>query len=564
MAEQTENVAADAPDALEAARSFLARWAWAEALDAANAAGPASDRAEADRLNIVAEASWWLGRLDDCIEAREQAYARYEALGERLRAGQCAIGLWEHHQMKVHPAMAGGWLRRARRALEDDTESVEFGNLILREAEGKHGSGDLEVAAALARDALSLARRIGSANLEAEALQTIGRVLIAAGEAADGLGHLDEAMLSAVEGRLSPYTTGKVYCSLISACEELGDLHRAAEWTDATLRWSEAHPLAMWPGICRVHHAALLQLRGDWGAAEREARQACVELDGFHVPNVAAGYIEIGEIRRRLGDLDGAEEAFAKAEELCGQQSSGMALVRLAQRRVDAATAIITRMLAEQTWNQLARGKLLPAHIQIAVAAEDLDTAAAATTELEGIAVEYQSPSLSAAALSSRGRLQLAQGDTSAACATLRDALQAWQKLEVPYEVATVRLLLGQACRGCGDEDGATSSLASAAAIFDRLGASLDSRHIRDLASPSWLPAGLTAREAEVLSHVASGRTNKEIAADLRLSERTVARHLSNIFTKIGVSSRTAAAAFAYEHNLAQPTSVESDRAARW
>jgi len=405
----------------------------------------------------------------------------------------------------------------------------------------------------LARDALRLGRELSSADLEAEALQTIGRVLIDAGRPADGLGHLDEAMLFVVEGRLSPYTTGKVYCSLISACEELGDPRRAAEWTDATLRWSENHPLAMWPGICRVHHAALLQLRGDWGAAEREARRACVELDGFHVRNVAAGYIEIGEIRRRLGDLDGAEEAFARAQDLCGQLSAGLALVRLAQRRVDAATAIITRMLAEQAWNQLARGKLLPASVQIAVAAGDLDGAGAAVDELERIATEYQSPVLSAAALSSRGRLQLAEGDASAAGATLRQALQRWQQLEVPYEVATVRLLLGQAYRDCGDEDGATRSLADAAAIFDRLGASVDAGITRQLTSPSSLPAGLTAREAEVLSLVASGQTNKQIAATLHLSERTVARHLSNIFTKVGVTSRTAAAGFAYENGLAQP-----------
>ena len=545
---------ADAPDPLEAARDFVTRWAWTDALDAARSAVTTSDGAEADRLDIVAEASWWLSRLDDCIEAREQAYALYESLGDRLRAGQCAVWLWEHHQIKARPSIAGGWLRRARRALDANPDSIEFGNLILREAEVKHGTGDLDGAAALAQEAHALARRMSSTNLEAEALQTIARVLIDAGEVADGLAHLDEAMLSAVEGKLSPYATGKVYCSLISACEEVGDVRRAAEWTDATARWSETHPLAMWPGICRVHHAALLQLRGDWGAAEREARQACDELDGFHVPNVAAGYIEIGEIRRRLGDLDGAEEAFARAEELCGQQSAGLALVRLAQRRVDAATGIITRMLAEQTWNQLARGKLLPARVQIAVAAEDLDTAADAVAELERIAAAFESPVLSAAAASSRGRLLLAQGDASAACATLREALQRWQQLEVPYEVATVRLLLGQACRSCGDEDAASRSLASAAAIFERLGAALDSGHIRDLTLSSSLPAGLTPREAEVLSLVASGRTNKEIAASLILSERTIARHLSNIFTKVGVSSRTAAAAFAYENDLAQPT----------
>ena len=348
-------------------------------------------------------------------------------------------------------------------------------------------------------------------------------------------------MLSVVEGKLSPYTTGKVYCSLISACEQLGDLRRAAEWTDATTRWSEQHPLAMWPGICRVHHASLLQLRGDWGAAEREARRACVELDGFHVGNVALGYVEIGEIRRRLGDLDGAEAAFAKAEELCGQRPPGLALLRLAQGRIDAATSIITAMLAEQSWNRLARGKLLPACVQIAVASGQLDDAAAAADELDSIALDFASPALSAAALTVRGRLLLASGDTRGACSTLQEALQQWQALEVPYEVATVRLLLGQACRGCGDEDGATRSLAVAADIFDRLGATIDARQTRSLTTASTLPAGLSAREAEVLRLVASGATNREIAAALFLSERTVARHLSNIFTKLGVTSRCCA-----------------------
>ncbi len=539
---------ASAADPLDAARRALAAWDWAGALAAAEAAGPADGLVEADRLDIVAEASWWLGRMDDCIRAREEAYARYEALGERTRAGQCAVWLWEHHQLKAHPSIAGGWLRRARRALEGEPESTAWGNLLLREAEVTHGSGDLERAAALAREALALGRRLPSLDLEAEALQTIGRLLIDAGEVADGLGHLDEAMLSAVEGRLSPFSTGKVYCSLISACEGLGDLQRAAEWTDATARWSETHPLAMWPGICRVHHAALLQLRGDWPAAEREARRACDELDGFHVPNVAAGYIEIGEIRRRLGDLEGAEAAFATAEELCGQQSAGLALVRLAQRRVDAATAIITQMLAEQPWNRLARGRLLPARAQIAVAAGDLEAAATAIDELEDIVAEYASPALTAAALSARGRLQLSQGDASAACATLREALRAWQELDVPYEVATARLLLGQACRECGDEDGASRSLASAAAIFDRLGV------VAETEPGPAAPAGLSDREVEVLRLVASGQTNREIASTLHLSERTVARHLSNIFTKIGATSRTAAAAFAYEHGLTAPS----------
>jgi ATP/maltotriose-dependent transcriptional regulator MalT len=376
-------------------------------------------------------------------------------------------------------------------------------------------------------------------------------VLIDNGKPAEGLAHLDEAMLSAVEGRLRAYTTGKVYCSMISACEELGDPRRAAEWTDATLRWSDDHPLAMWPGVCRVHRANLLQQRGDWPAAEREARRACSQIDTFHLPVAAAAYIEIGEIRRRLGDLDGAEEAFNAAEELCGQRSAGLALLRLAQGKVDTSNSIISQML-DQTWNRLRRGRLLPARVQIALAAGDFDVAAEAADELERIAADYDSPELSAVALSTRGRLQLAQDDNAAACRTLQEALEHWQRLEVPYEIATVRLLLGQACRNCGDEDGATRSLARAKAIFEQLGAAVDDEVTR---APA-LPAGLTEREAEVLGLVASGRTNKQVASDLHLSERTVARHISNIFTKIGVTSRTAATAFAYENDLVTPSST--------
>jgi DNA-binding CsgD family transcriptional regulator len=309
----------------------------------------------------------------------------------------------------------------------------------------------------------------------------------------------------------------------------------------------------MWPGICRVHHAALLQLRGDWATAEEEARRACAELDGIHVPNVAAAFVEIGEIRRRLGDLEGAEEAFARAEVLSGRQAVGMALLRLAQGRVDAATTIITGMLSRTGANRLARGKLLPARVQIAVAAGDFDAAGDAADELDRIAADAASPMLTAAARSARGRLELARGDAGSACATLREAVELWLELEVPYEVATAHLLLSRAARSHGDDDTATRSLQAATAIFERLGAVIEAGNPPEPASAAPLPAGLTAREAEVLSLVASGRTNKEIAAALYLSERTVARHLSNIFTKVGVTSRTAAAAFAFERGIAQP-----------
>ena len=323
---------------------------------------------------------------------------------------------------------------------------------------------------------IELGRRLQSPDLEAGAQQTLGRLLVDLGRPEEGLGYLDEAMLSAVEGRLSPYTTGKVYCSLISACEELGDLRRAAEWTDATARWSEGHPFAVFPGVCRVHRAWALQSRGQWTRAEEESVRACAELVGVSRVHAAAGFVELGEVRRRVGDLDGAEEAFREAEALCGRPQAGLALLRLAQGRVDAANTIIERALEEESWKRLARAKLLPARVQIAVACDDLASARVAATELDAIAAEFGRPALLAAAASARGRLSLAEGDANAACATLRRALELWQDLDVPYEVATARLLLGQARRGVGDEDGAVASFLAAAAIFEQLGAELDIR----------------------------------------------------------------------------------------
>jgi ATP/maltotriose-dependent transcriptional regulator MalT len=306
----------------------------------------------------------------------------------------------------------------------------------------------------------------------------------------------------------------------------------------------------VFPGLCRVHVASSLRSRGEWDEAEEQAARACSELATLNVTNAAAGYAEIGEIRRRIGDLDGAEDAFRRAEQLSGQPQSGLALLRLAQGNVDAASAIITRSLDEITWDRLARARLLPARAQIAIAAGDIAGAATALDELESIASDFASPALTAATLSARGRIQLASNDR-AACATLRQAAERWQELGVPHEVATARMLHGAACRQAGDLDGATTSFEGARALFEQLGAALDLRNLRDITGTTReLPAGLSQREVEVLLLVANGMTNKQIAGQLCLSEKTVARHLSNIFTKIEVTSRSAATAFAFEHRL--------------
>jgi ATP/maltotriose-dependent transcriptional regulator MalT len=535
-------------DPLAAARDAWSRHDWLAVLELATAASVDSVELDAERSDLVADAAWWLGRLQACIAAREQAYRLFDELGDRRRAGQCAVWLWEHHAIGARPAIAGGWLRRARRALESEPDCVELGALLLREAEVAHGSGNLDHARDVAARAADLARNLRSTDLEAEALQTIGRVLIDQGEVADGMSHLDEAMLFAVEGRLGPYSTGKVYCSLISACEELGDLDRAAEWTEATMRWAQQYPFAIFPGICRVHRAVVLKRRGSLVEAEREAAQACDELITSHVANAAAAYAEVGDIRRRLGDLDRAEEAFTRAQELCGRPCGALALLRLAQGRSDVALTIISGCLRDTT-NRLARAELLPILVQVASAAGDLDEAQRALRELDDITATFDTQILWAAAASARGRLELARGDALDACTTLQDAVERWLALDVPYEVATARTLLGQALRDCGDVTGAADSFAAAAKLFEQIGAHLDARLSDSRVRPT-LPAGLTDREVEVLRLVAAGKTNSEVAAELYLSVKTVSRHLSNIFTKVGVTSRAAATAFAFEHNL--------------
>jgi len=535
------------PAAVTAAGRALARQEWQAAFDAAST--PLDDlRWEAERLDHLADACWWLGRIDECTTARERAHRAYEAVGERRRAGMCAVWLWEHHGFAARPAIAGAWLRRARRLLGDDRHCEEHGALLLREAETAHGQGDLDGSLAQARDVVQLARALGSVDLEAQALQTVGRVLIDRGEVDLGMAELDEAMLFAVEGRLTPYATGKVYCSLVSACEEVGDHDRAAEWTEATMRWAHQHPFAIFPGICRVHRAIVLKRRGELAEAEREAQRACQELQGRHQGNTAAAYAEVGDICRRLGRLDHAEAAFTRSQDLAGGPCAALALLRLAQGRVAQALSIATGCVRDAS-KPLARASLLPILVHVAVAAKELQIARDAADELDRLADRFGTPALRASALTTRGRLQLGDGEAALALDTLRDAADRWRALDVPYELATCRTLLGEALRECGHDDEARDTFAAAASLFEEIGAHVDATGVPAERTAA-LPAGLTVREVEVLRLVASGLTNNDIAASLHLSAKTVSRHLSNIFTKLGVSSRAAATAFAFEHQL--------------
>ncbi len=544
-----------APPALvEQVTALVARREWAQVRAVLHAARPGLD---APLLELAAEASWWLGRVTESVAIRREALAAHEAADDRIGAARMALLLSEDHRRQGRSTVAESWRRRAARLLHDQPECPEHGYLLLHRAEVARRRGVLDEARAMLEEAAGIARRAGDADLAADVTQELGRVLISAGHPLEGLALMDEAMLAASDGGLSPYTTGKVYCCMISACDDLGDVKRVAEWEQSSAAWARLEGVNVFPGMCRVHHAELLAHFGRWAEAEQVAEQACEELRevGWIV---AYAWTALGQLRSRRGDFDGAAEAFATADRSGAGgpgPEAGFALLLLARGDPGGGLRRITRALGADS-TPLSRARLLPAAVEVAAAAGDLESAERWTAELEQTAARYDTSKLLASASTARGRLELARGEAEAACTALTRALRQWHDLAAPYEVAANRVLLAQASLALGDDDSWNRSLDLAIELFTSLGAAADLARVDELRRPAdaTRPSGsarLTAREAEVLRLLATGATNKEMAARLVVSQKTVARHLSNIFTKIGVSTRAAATAYAFRHGLA-------------
>jgi DNA-binding NarL/FixJ family response regulator len=532
------------------ARDAVRRESWAEAYEELRALDPA--RMEPRDLEALADAAWWLSRSDESIAARQRAYAGYMAAGEDPRAAWCAGRLCLEHFLRGEPALAAGWLMRAQRLLRDQPERVEHGYLAMVESNLARARGETDEAVARAERATEVGLRFGDPDLAAMGIHLQGLALIDAGRVAEGMALLDEAMTSVVAGELGTFYTGVVYCNVIAACLEVSDVGRLGEWNEAARQWCESLPSdAPFPAICRVNRAEAASLRGAWPEAEAEASRASREL-GFNPRVAARAFYETGEVRRRVGNLAGAEDAFARAHELGVQPQPGLALLRLAQGRPDAALQALRVAVAHEPAGRPRRARLLAAQVEVALAAGELDVARQASRELDEIAGRLGMPALDAAAATSGGALRLAGGDLPRALERLRAALATWQELRLPYQTAQARLLYGAALRRAGSEEDALLELRAALAAFERLGAGGDAaRAAALLGEREELPRRLTTREAEVLRLVAAGKTNREIAAALLISEHTVARHLQNIFAKLDVSSRSAATAFAFEHGLA-------------
>lgn len=467
-------------ESLEAGRDAFRRHSWREAYDLLKEADQASPLSAPD-LEQVGEAAWWSGNLEECIDYHERSYNGHLQDGNPRRAGYMALVLVRHHSSKNNSAVAMGWFNHAERLLQDEPECIEQGYLAQIRTIMLSEMGELNQALEQATLALDLGTKFGDRTLQAYALLDVGRVRVARGEVVDGLKHLDEATVAAVSGEVAPIAAGIIYCRAISSCAELADWRRAGEFTEAARRWCNRLSIAGgFPGICRVHRAEIIRLRGEWAEAEQEARQASEEL-GSYMPSIGAeAFYEMGEIRLRMGDLPAAEEAFMQAHELMREPYPGLALLRLAEGKTEAALKAITGALGGAS-TRLGRAKLLPAQVMIAIAAGDLGLARAGAEELASIAEDFGSAALRACAECARGQLLVAEGDPAGALEALRRALGHWKEVDAPYETAKVRISMAEAYRAIQDEDSAVVELRSARSAFERLGAALDARRVTEM-----------------------------------------------------------------------------------
>ena len=462
---------------IEDARRAHAAHRWTEAFEVLSRI---EGRLAAEDLDRLAEAAWWTGRLDKCIAARERAYEAHVRAGDRRRAAAAALGLWNDYSHRLNSSIASGWVRRAERLLQDLPESEEHGHLERAYLNRLLSQGKLDEALAHAEREIEIATCLRNVDLEALGIHDKGRVLVALGRVEEGLALLDEAIVAAVGGELSPYPTAVVYCNATVASQDLTDYRRAAEFAEAAKRWCERQAISGFPGMCRVRRAEVIRLRGAWADAEAEALRACAELEDFCLDYAGEGFYQIGEVRLHVGDLAAAEEAFNHADQLGREPVPGLALLRLAQGKPEAAATILRRALQDPTATKLFRARLLPSSIEVSIALGELERAEQEVKDLEQLAEVFATHAIRGAAAEARGRLSLAQGHAEEAISRLGTAWRLWQETDAPYEAARARFELGQAFLAAGDADRARRELEAARATFDRLGAAPDSARVVD------------------------------------------------------------------------------------
>ena len=528
---------------LTLARDAYARQDWPAA--AASFAAVAPQAMTADDLAAWADSEFWLGHMDDTLRLGAAAYDAFVSASRHADAAVAGILLGIFHMSRGDEPQAMGWIGRAARLVQDLPEGYAHGFLMfLTEVQANLEGGRPTEAVAAARRMQELGRRLDQVDLTAMGIHAEGRALIRCGHASDGLALVDEAMVIVLGGRLNPFNSWTLYCFTIEACHEIADLGRMSRWTALTEQWLATFPAGAIgdgvEGMCAVHRAQLYLLHGSWRQAESTALATVAHQDSMAIPYVAEAWYVVAESRRLLG-LPGASAAYDEAHALGRNPQPGRALLRLAEGDAEGAARSLRSALAAAGPDPLRRAPLCAAAVDAAIAAQRPDEAAAAAAELEETASTWATSGLQAMAATARGAVLLSDGRVEEALAVLSDAAQRWQQLGASYDAARSRLLLAEAYRSVGDEQSAAEERALAATAYERLGARMPATEA---------PDGLTTRECQVLALVAEGRSNEQIGEALFISDRTVARHLTNIFHKIGVESRTQAARYAIDHGM--------------
>lgn len=548
------------------ARRAYDRGAWAEACDAYAAAdGPAS--LPADDLRRLAESAYLAGRDEVAEDAWTRAHRAFLEQGEIGAAVRCAfwlgltliVGHGDH-------VRGGGWIARARRLLDDAhlSDGAEHGYVQLTAGLRDLDGGEPHAAHATFVAAARIGDRLADADLSALARLGQGQALLRMGETAGGLELLDEVMVAVAAAPVSPLAVGIIYCAVIIACQQAQDLTRAQQWTGVLDAWCATQPeLVPFRGQCLVHRSQLAQLRGDWSSAVTDADRACGALSDPSGPAGGMAHYQRGELHRLRGEHADAVAAYERAAERGHDPHPGLALLWAAQGRTEAAVAAINRVTAaadgspgvsDELRSPRPRAELLAAQVEIMLAAGDVDAADAAGHELAALAAVTGTTMTDALAKHAGGAVLLARGQPQPALDLLLSARASWAALHADYEAARTRVLIARALRALDDDDTAAIEATAARRVFEAVGAVPDLGRLGVAPSSPVAPAAaLTARELEVVRLMAAGRTNREIAAALVISDKTVARHLHNVFTKLDVPNRSAATAYAYEHHLVEP-----------
>ena len=539
-------------DTLKRGREAYEKQSWTVAYTCLRAADQENSLEPAD-MEDLAVTAYLIGKDPDCVEYWSRAHQSYQHQGNRRKAAYCAFWLGMILFIRGETAQGNGWMARARSITSDLKKScVEQGLLLIPEALKHLGSGEADRAYTLFSKAGETGHKFNNPDLIVLGRLGRGQALIHQNRFAEGTTLLDEAMVAVVAEEISPVVAGIVYCAVIDICQKIFDLRRAKEWTEALTRWCDSQPdLVPYRGQCLVRRAEIMQMHGNWQGAIAEVKRACEEFHTSSPVAVGDAFYRLAEIYRLKGDFDNAENAYRKASEWGRKTQPGLALLRLAQgKSKDAAAAI--RRVEKETKGLIVRSGMLGAYTEIMLAVDDVRSAQAAAEELSAIAIELDAPFLRAIADSARGSVLLASRNPRSALDNLYLAWSVLKKTGSVYEAAKVRVLIGLACRELGDHDTAEMEIGTALQVFNKLGAIPDIERIKMLrhGKPSDSKHNLTPRQLEVVRLVARGKSNRLIAGELFISERTVERHVSDIFGKLNLSSRAAVTAFAYEQKL--------------